>query len=165
LDETIVESAIRDYGNTVLRVAASVTGNKADAEDVFSDVFFGLYKHNGSFASPQHMKAWLIRVAINRAKNIKGSFWNKKRGALHDGFAAPEKNGDASDEVLAAMRRLKGAQRAVVYLHYYEGWIFKEIAAVLHMREGSVRSAAARGREALKELLEKEKERVYYVEI
>ena len=164
MDERFIEMAMAEYGDTVLRVAASVTGNKADAEDVFSDVFFALYRQKYLVGTHDYLKAWLIRVTVNTAKNVRKSAWSKRRAALTESLADPEPNG--SNDTLAALQQLKPRERAVIYLHYYEGYLFSEIARILNLREGAVRSAAARARTALKELLEEEKEEFkFYVQI
>lgn len=151
MHESFVEAAMSAYGDTVLRAASSVTGNRADAEDVFSDVFFALYRQHKVFYSEQHLKAWLIRTAVNKAKNVTASTWSKRRDELDENI--PYHDVYADDEVLQALQKLSKAERAAVYLHYYEGYSFQEIAPLLGMREGSVRSTAFRARAALKQLL------------
>ena len=150
MDEKFVEYAMGKYGDTVLRVAASVTGNRADADDVFCDVFFALYKQY-RIHSDNHLKAWLIRVAANMAKNVRKAAGRQRRAELDEGIAAPETAG--GNETLDALQKLKPNERAVIYLHYYEGYVFGEIAGMLGVREGSVRSIANRARESLKVLL------------
>jgi RNA polymerase sigma-70 factor (ECF subfamily) len=149
LNEQFVEYAMGKYGNTVLRVAASVTGNRADAEDIFSDVFFALHRQAG-IGSDNHLRAWLIKVAVNMAKNVKKSAWSRKREALDESLAAPVREGG---ETLDALQKLKPKSRAVIYLHYYEGYIFREIAFMLGIREASARSIANRARNELKDIL------------
>ena len=150
MDEKFVEYAMGKYGDTVLRVAASVSGSRADAEDIFGDVFFALYKQYG-IRSDAHLKSWLIKVAVNMSKNVKKSVWQRKRDALDESIVAAENEKDY--DTLDALQKLKPQSRAVIYLHYYEGYIFKEIAVMLGLREVSVRSIANRARNELKELL------------
>ena len=150
MDEKLVEYAMDKFGDTVLRVAASVTGNRTDADDVFCDVFFALYKQYG-FSSDNHLKAWLIRVTANMAKNVRKAARRQRRAELNESVEAPET--ESGNETLDALQRLKPKERAVIYLHYYEGYVFGEIAGMLGVREGSVRSIAARARESLREML------------
>lgn len=58
----------RQYIDTVYRVAFNALGSGADAEDVTQNVFEKLLKEKKPFESDQHVKAWLIRVAINQCK-------------------------------------------------------------------------------------------------
>lgn len=153
MDESFVEAAMSEHGGTVLRAAVSVTGSRWDAEDVFSDVFFALYKYGGGFYSRAHLKAWLIRVALNKAKNVKKSAFISKRAELTENIPASGTGTDGGGAVLNALQKLKARERAIVYLHYYEGYSLKEIAPLMSLREGSVRSALSRARADLKELL------------
>jgi len=139
------------YGDTVLRVAASVTGNLSDAEDVFSDVFFLFWQLDKKFSSDEHLKAWLIRVAVNKAKNIRKSARNRLTAQLHENIFDdyPEPDFD----VQTALEKLKPRERAIIYLHYYEGYSYNAIARIIGLREVSVRSVAMRAREYMKEIL------------
>ncbi|MCL2861690.1 MAG: RNA polymerase sigma factor [Firmicutes bacterium] len=149
--ENFLKEVMDKFGDTVLRVAVSVCGNLSDAEDVFSDVFFTLWRINKSFSSAEHLKAYLIRIAINKAKNIKKSAYNRHRATLHENIFTefPEKNLDVQN----ALEKLKPRERSVIYLHYYEGYSYAEIAKMLSIREASARSIALRAREEMREVL------------
>jgi RNA polymerase sigma-70 factor (ECF subfamily) len=162
LEESLIADAMKKYGNSVLRVAVSVTGNLSDAEDVFSDVFFALWRCGKVFSSEEHQKAWLIRVAVNKSKNIRKQAFNRYRAEPieHFGesaFSEVYPNSPYSDtarELNEAMSKLKPKDRAIIYLHYYEGYTYGEIGRMLGMRENSVRSKALRAREEMKGFLE-----------
>ena len=66
--------AFRKYGDTVLRAAYAVTGSYHEAEDITQEVFLKLHAAPQEFENDEHMKAWLLRVTINRCKNFKKSF-------------------------------------------------------------------------------------------
>ena len=152
MTEQLLEVAMKNHGNTVLRVAYSILGNRHDAEDVFNDVFFALWQYKKEFAGENHLKAWLIRVTLNKAKNVKKQAFNRYNTQLDDNIIAPEIDGQNGD-VLQALKKLKLKARAVVYLHYYEGYNYTEIAKMLKQSEGNIRIIALRTREQLKELL------------
>jgi len=141
------------FGDMVLRVATSVCGNKGDAEDVFSDVFFALWRLNKQYSSDEHLKAWLIRVSVNKAKNVRKSAYNRHKAVLHENIFAEDNSFENSLDVQNALEKLKPRDRAVVYLHYYEGYSYQEISKIIGLKEGSVRSVAKRAREEMKELL------------
>jgi len=154
LDETDVAKAMKDYGDIVLRVAKSITGNREDSEDVFSDTFFALWQKVSSFSSSTHLKAWLIRVTINKAKNIVKSAYNRYKTELTENIPFIEKEVTMSEaRVKKAMLSLKPADRAVIYLYYYEGYGFEEIAGMLQMRVNGVRSKISRARLKMREML------------
>lgn len=70
------------YKDNLFAAAFNICKNAADADDVVQETFFQYYKTNKQFESEQHIKAWLIRVAVNKAKNINSSFWSQKNVAL-----------------------------------------------------------------------------------
>ena len=151
MDERLIAVLMKKYGDSVLRVAASVTGNLSSAEDVFSDVFFTLWQLQKTFESEGHLKAWLIRVAVNKAKNVKNQAYNRYKTALFENIPATEAQRDY--DVEQALARLKPIERAVVYLRYYERYTYVQIAEMLNLRENSVRSKALRAREQMKGFL------------
>ena len=73
--------AMADWGDAVYRLALSQTRSKADAEDVYQDVyqdvFMRLYGDATEFTSSEHLKAWLLRVTINRCRDLAKSNWNR----------------------------------------------------------------------------------------
>lgn len=62
--------AVEMYGNTVYRAAYQYCGNISDAEDVVQDTFVKLFQSHKNFDDAEYLKRWLIRVAINEAKNL-----------------------------------------------------------------------------------------------
>jgi len=152
LNESFIEKAMKNFGIFVLRAASSITGSLSDAEDIFSDVFLALWQHDKIFDNEEHLKAWLIRVAINKAKNLKKQAFNRYRATMHDNIPYKDES-TIKKEVNDALQQLKPNERAVVYLHYYEGYNFEEIGKILGIGKTSARVKAMRGRNKLKELL------------
>lgn len=68
-----VDEILRKYSKTVYRVAYLRTKNQADADDVLQEVFMRFIKCNTQFKDEEHVKAWLIRAAINCSKNLMSS--------------------------------------------------------------------------------------------
>ena len=75
--EAFMARAMADWGDAVYRLALSQTRSKADAEDVYQDVFMRLYGDATEFTSSEHLKAWLLRVTINRCRDLAKSNWNR----------------------------------------------------------------------------------------
>ena len=63
------ESVIRQYADTVYRLAWAYVRNQADADDVFQEVFLRYVRRAPEFENEEHRKAWLLRVTINCAKS------------------------------------------------------------------------------------------------
>ena len=72
-----VDAAVREFADTVYRLAVINTNTVADAEDAFQEVFVRLVKNKDKIESKEHLKAWLIRVTINECRCITGSSWKK----------------------------------------------------------------------------------------
>lgn len=144
------EDAFRLYGDRVFSAAFSVTGNQADADDAVQDTYLRYCSYDKEFADEDHLRAWLLRVAINRARDQKRSFWEKHRVSWEDymetlSFEAPE-----DKSLFEAVMSLPAKNRTVIHLFYYEDYSVARIAEILHSREGTVKSQLNRGRQLLK---------------
>ena len=64
------EEVVRKYADMIYKIAFRYVRNQYDADDVFSETFLNYFKKERVFESEEHRKAWLIRVAINEAKNV-----------------------------------------------------------------------------------------------
>ena len=111
--------AVQRYSDTVFRAAMHNCSCTADAEDVVQDVFEKLLNYSGRFESEEHLKAWLLRVAINRCHDLTRAA-HQKDTELDENLPAPDAFEDGS--VLDAVRSLPENYRNAIYLHYYEGY-------------------------------------------
>ena len=150
-DQQFVPLAQR-YMDTIFRIAYSYLRSQADADDVTQDVLIQLYKTETAFESDDHLKHWLIRVTVNRCKNIFRSPWRKVENiADYENsltFEAPEHR-----ELFDAVMALDKRYRLPVLLYYYEGYSQKEIAGLLSLPEETVRTRLFRARGKLKTTL------------
>lgn len=78
------EDAFRQFGDRVFSAAFSATGNKEDADDVVQDTFLKYWDTDQDFTDENHIKAWLLRVAINRSRDLLRSFWHRKKVPWED---------------------------------------------------------------------------------
>ena len=145
--------AFEKYCDTVFRLAFIRTGNKADADDVMSDVFLRLIRNIHKIKSEEHLKAWLIRATINCSNSF---FKRQKRINFVRITEADEGYEMKENSVLPAVLNLPVHQKTVVYMHYFEGYSVEEIANILSVAVGTVKSRLSRGREALKNTLKGE---------
>ena len=96
--------AVQRYSDTVYRTAVHNCRNTADAEDVVQDVFEKLLHYNGIFESEEHLKAWLLRVAINRCRDLTRAS-DQKDTELDENLPAPDVL-EEDGNVLGAIRTL-----------------------------------------------------------
>lgn len=137
------------YGAMVYRLAMVYLGRPADAEDVTQEVFFRLLYRAPVFAGGEHEKRWLLRVTANLCKNqLKRE---RRTVALEADYPMPSPE---SFGVADAVVRLPEKYKAVIHLHYYEGYSVAEIANILKLSRSGVKMRLKRGRELLKLELE-----------
>ncbi len=150
-----VETAIARFSTDVFRLAYTRTGNRNDAEDITQDTFIKYMKETKPFKDENHVKAWLLRVAINSSKNLVGSAWHRKNTSI-DVANQMSTMLEEKSEVYYAVLRLPEKYRTVVHLYYYEGYSVEEIAEILTAKESTVKSWLRRARLKLKEWLKEE---------
>ena len=151
-----MQELFEKYQNNLYAVAFNVCKNAEDAEDVVQDTFIQYYSFKKQFDNEQHIRAWLIRVAINKAKNMNRTFWRKNKMSLEDymetlTFETPE-----SSELFEAAMSLPEKYRFVVHLFYYEDYSIHEIAGILKLSESNVKVRLSRARSLLREKLQEE---------
>ena len=144
--------AVQRYSDTVYRAALHNCSCAAAAEDVVQDVCEKLLNYHGSFESEEHLKAWLLRVAINRCRDLARAA-HQKDTELDENLPAPEME-DCS--VLDAVRALPENYRNAIYLHYYEGYTAAEIGRMLGAPTNTVLSWLRRARAQLHTMLKEE---------
>lgn len=151
METKTIEQVIEKYSNMVYRIALTRTGTVENAEDIFQDVFLKYSEKEPKFQNEEHEKAWLIRVTINLSKNYKNSAWNKRIVTLDENIVFENKE---ENETFSVVCELPENYKTVIYLLYYEGYKVKEIAAILGVKEGTIKTWLSRAREILKEKLE-----------
>ncbi|MBQ8296228.1 MAG: RNA polymerase sigma factor [Ruminococcus sp.] len=157
-DKDIALYAFRKYGDTVLRAAYSCVGNYSEAEDITQDVFLNLHAKPQIFTDDNHMKAWLLRAAINRCKNYHKSY-RKRNQHSYDEVSEAELSCDFTPQdntIREKIASLPEKYSSVLYLYYYEEYTIREIAGILQKNENTVSSLLQRARKKIKLELEED---------
>ncbi len=141
------------YLDCIYRVALNGCRNYADAEDVVQNTFLKLWQKENDFEDDEHVRKWLIRVALNECNSLWRSFWKRRTTFLEELpgepiFSTPEKS-----NLFYAVRELPAKYRQVVHLFYFEGYSVREIAEILKLSETAVQTRLLRARQKLKEKL------------
>ena len=144
------EQAVRQYADTVTGVCVMRLQNYADAEDCFQNTFSKLYFKSPDFDSEEHLKAWLIRVAIHECAD----YMRKNRRVTPAAqLSEPSQDFDFDRSDMSwALFQTPSQYRDVLYLYYCEQYKVKEIAIILHKKENTVKSLLKRGRALLKSI-------------
>ncbi len=146
------ERLAQTYADAILRLSYTYLKNTQDAQDVCQTVFVKLLSEPRDFESPAHERAYILRMAANACKDILKSPWRQRTRPLDDGLHVPAPEA-ADGSVLSAVNTLPPHYRAVIYLHYYEGYQAAEIGRILGVPTATVHTRLARGRAKLKEIL------------
>jgi RNA polymerase sigma-70 factor, ECF subfamily len=157
------DDVVRDHGPRVYRLAYRLTGNRYDAEDLTQEVFVRVFRSLERY-TPGNFEGWLHRITTNLFLDHARRRARVRFDALPDDAAdrlagrerAPDdQHADASfdADVQAALDSLPPQFRAAVVLCDIEGLSYEEIAAVLGVRIGTVRSRIHRGRAQLRAAL------------
>ena len=145
-----VQELFEKYQNNLYAAAFNICKNTEDAKDIVQETFIQYYSLRKEFDNEQHIRAWLIRVAINKAKNINRSFWRKNKKPLEDYMESLTFETPESEELFETVMALPEKFRIVIHLFYYEDYAIREIADILKISESNVKVRLSRGRSLLK---------------
>lgn len=152
--DAFLSDAMEQYGDAVYRLALCRLDSRADAEDVFQDVFLRLLRDKTEFRDGEHLKAWLLRVTVNCCNDLRRSAWFKRTAPLEAAPDAAATMPETHSELWQAVHALPDDLRTAVWLHYVEGYGTDEIASLVGCRPVTVRTRLHRARKQLKHELE-----------
>ena len=144
------EAVLEKYADTVTGVCVMRLRNWADAEDCFQNTFIKLFQKSPEFESETHLKAWLIRVAINECRNYIGK--NRRFLSLDGLEREPVISLENESDASWALMQTEPKYREVLYLYYCEQYKVAEIADILGKNPNTVKTLLKRGREKLKKM-------------
>ncbi|MCL2755206.1 MAG: RNA polymerase sigma factor [Oscillospiraceae bacterium] len=156
-----LEKIVNTYGDMMYKLAsAQLSGAcRNDAFDVVQDVFLKLHVKPLVVKTPDHLKAWLIRAVINRCRDYDRASRRRESISFTE-FAENEAGGFCDDrdsrELQELIDSLEPKYRAVLYLHYYEGYKIAEISKMLGVGESGIKKRLVKAREKLKDYLQEE---------
>jgi len=148
-----MEEIVRRHEDMLFRTAVAVTGSVSEAEEVVQDVFLKMLEKQPELQSPEHEKAWLIKVTVNRSRSRLRLHWWKKTVPLLDIYPAAH---EGQLHLMETVASLPAKYRTVIHLFYYEEYATKEIAEMTGQTESAVRQQLTRARRMLKSCLEGE---------
>jgi len=164
---------MRENGPRIYTLAVRLSGNLADGQDLAQDTFVQAWRHWERFRGDSDVGTWLHRICVNRWKNRvryekRRSFWKhfSLNGFFHDDEESPrdvagddpplDQTLDASERQAAVQRALSDLDphdRSIVVLRDMEDRSYEEMAAILGLPLGTVKSRLARSRERLRQKL------------
>jgi RNA polymerase sigma-70 factor, ECF subfamily len=162
------EQLIARYQQPVYGIAYRLLGNSADASDVVQEVFLKVFRGVGSFREHSSLRTWMYRIAVNEAHNHHRWFSRHCRrevaiedagdssaaleSAAHPGRSPFEHALESENRTLIeeALANINPVFRTAVVLRDIENLSYEEIAEILQVSMGTVKSRILRGREALR---------------
>ena len=145
------------YATDVLRMCYFYLADRQKAEDVVQDVFVRLMTTNPPL-QPGKEKSWLLKVAMNRCRDLWRGAWLKRvvlGGPAFELIPAPDEYSQIGDrqEMMSAISKLPPMFKEVILLHYYQGFGISDIAQMMELPEGTISSRLSRARKKLEEVI------------
>ena len=173
-DRGAFEKLVRSCAEDIMRLAYGLTRNMTDSEDLFQEAFIKAYKSIGSFRGASSFSVWVYRIAVNRWKDrekqkrpgrvvsfdaslMRDSEGNEKsmEEILPDGKRSPEKELELNENhrvYIRALEWLEEDERTVIILKDEDGKLYREIAQILNIPVGTVKSRLANARGKLRKI-------------
>lgn len=142
---------VKEHKTAMFRLAYSIVMNQQDAEDAVSEAVLKAYSHLKDLRKIKKMKSWLFRIVVNESRNcLQKRVPTQCIEEIENSITQEEFSNDLLDYVCQLDERF----REVVILYYFEGFRTKEIAGILEITEGTVKSRLSRARQKLKQYIE-----------
>jgi len=169
-EDAAYDELVRTYNASIFHVAYRMLGDTAEASDVVQEIFIKVFRNIGSFKGEAALKTWIFRIALSEILNRLRWWKSRHRSStvsLDDSQNGQEHyvpdSGPSPEEMLASKERdmaiqealvkLSSEHRSIIVLRDIEGFSYTEIADILGISMGTVKSRLARGREDLKKSL------------
>lgn len=164
-DAEAFRELVERYQDRVFALARRMVGDREEAEEVAQDAFLRAWRALPRFRGDARFSTWLYRITYRRACDAAASLRSRRRrerdletaGAIADTApAAGLREGEALERLIAS---LPEAQRAAITLFYYQDRSLGEVARILDLTEGTVKTHLHRARAALRRALRREEAR------
>lgn len=171
-EDAAYDELVRTYNASIYHVAFRMLGDSGDASDAVQDIFLKVFRNVGSFRGDSSLRTWIFRIGISEILN-RLRWWKRRhrsstvsmdgdenghgiRFHLRDCSPSPQQALETKEQDLAiqqALGRLSSDHRSIVVLRDIEGFSYTEIAEVLGISVGTVKSRLARARTDMKKSL------------
>ncbi len=162
MDKETFAGLVIDSTDSLYRVSKSILKNDADCEDAVSEAIVKAFGNLASLKKDKHAKTWLTRILINECFHIRKQRKKVTLLSEEDSWVLERREENSGNlleverysEIYHFIGKLKENQRLAVILYYYEGYSIKEIASIMEVTQGTVKSRLGRARKILKQYLE-----------
>ena len=148
-----LEYLIVQYQKSLFVAAFNICGNSDDANDMVQETFIQYHVSGKDFNDEEHIKSWLLRVVINKSKNLTRSFWRRNKVSMEEiGDNVVFESGE-NERLFEEVMKLPEKYRIIIHLFYYEDYSAAQIAQILEMSEAAVKMRLSRRRNMLRDVL------------
>lgn len=149
-----IETIIEKYGDMLYRLSVIMLKNDSDAEDVVQETIIKYYQKAPTFEDSEHEKAWLIRVATNKCRDLLRS--RLRHPQIDDESLEKIVCHSSESGILEALTTLPEKYRLVLTLYYVEEYRVEDIAKIISRTSSAVKMRLQKGRKLLEEIYRKE---------
>ncbi len=162
-DGKAFEWIVKRYMGVVYAAVRSVFGSRDDIDDAVQEAFIRIYRGLPSFSGRSSLSTWIWSVARNHAVNVRtkerdGIIPLEKTAGIASDRLGPEAElarRTASEDIEWLLSGLEGAQREVIELRYLAGRKYHEIALILDIPEGTVKTQIHRAKIRMKKMMDR----------
>lgn len=148
------DQLVRQYQSPVRRFLLSQTaGNEALSDDLAQDTFLKAYTHIGQYHGTSSMLTWLMRIAYNVFYDYKRKTERLQADELDARIADQQSSPTLKTDLYQALALLKDEERSCITLQLIEGYRIDEIAGIMGIPSGTVKSHMKRGKDKLADYL------------
>ncbi|MFO1444588.1 sigma-70 family RNA polymerase sigma factor [Bacillus sp. Bva_UNVM-123] len=156
------DEIVREYVNDIRKIIYTYVKNHHTMEDITQEVFLSAYRNLGQFRGDSAIKTWLIKIAINKAKDYLKS-WNyraiKVTNLIKEDSVSRKTeqviiDNDWDQELARVIMDLPIKYREVIILYYYEELDTNEISNILNINLNTVKTRLNRSRDLVKRRLD-----------
>jgi RNA polymerase sigma-70 factor (ECF subfamily) len=164
-DHEAINLLVRKYYSFVYFLAHQVVNNAFDAEDITQEVFWSVYRNAQKFRGEAKVKTWIYQITLNIARTKFRKAWHYLNELYNDEVLDEQDqlnieeeiiDREESSEINAAIDQLITMQKMVLLLFYYEGLSYQEIAKLLQLPLGTIKTHLYRAKKNLALTLSKQ---------
>ena len=149
-----IEIIINRYGDMLYRLCVLMLKNESDAEDVVQETIIKYYQKSPTFENCEHEKAWLIRVATNKCRDLLR--FRVRYPQIDDDSLAKITSDSFDSGIIEALASLPEKFRIVLTLYYIEDYRVEDIAKIINRTSSAVKMRLQKGRKLLEKVYREE---------
>ena len=158
MDKEAFAEVVLASTDSLYRISKTILKNDADCEDAVQEAIATGFAKLDTLRQERYAKTWLTRILIHECYALLRK--RNKTAPLTEEPETEEYSGEDYSELYEALSALKREYRLAIVLHYLEGYSIQEIAQIMRISVGTVKSRLSRGRKSLRHIMEEAYENI-----